>query len=132
MLICAIVHAAHGSRAVGRIRVDIARLAQVGAVYPAIEVVLGADVAQPTYACPERPIGAARAPGPASTGHDRHVVISETVNGSDDANQKAKKNVKAVVAEIEPARRCDKDGEAEGHEGDGKEVDGWRRGLSAE
>lgn len=128
----ATVHSTSGSRGPPRaVYIDVARLAEVGGLQ-ALRVVVKivAREAQAADASPEGAVVAARAPGPACAGHDGQVVVAEAVYGRDGADEEAKEDVEAVVTKVEPARGGDEDGQAEGDEGDGEEVDGGRGGLA--
>lgn len=117
-------------------QIHITRLPEVSAVVVQ-RLVMGvlvrviARVAQTPDAGPKGAIIAARAPSPTCAGHDGQVVVPEAVNSGDNANEEPEKNIEAVVAEIEPSRRGDEDGQTKWHEGNGEEVEGRRSGLSS-
>lgn len=90
-----------------------------------------ASEAQAANASPECTVVATRSPSPTGTSHDGQVVVSEAVDGGDGANEETKQDIETVVAEVEPSRGSDEDGQTEGDKSNGQQVDGRGSSLSS-
>ena len=76
------------------------------------------SIAEVANAGPESLVVGTGTPSPAGTLRNREMIVAESKDGSDDADEEAEEDVEAMVAEVEPAGTRDENGAEERKDAD--------------